>query len=131
MPVVSDDVKHDVSPELRSISPVLPEPGEGEPREIPLFLLPKGEGVLEGGQAIDPVVQDWHGTSNMPAPMQNFEGIDNVNGVLPPDTTGDVGPNHYAQIVNLSFAICLCCLNLGKGNYVRFRCFPCQRERVF
>jgi hypothetical protein len=35
MPVVSDDVKHDVSPELRSISPVLPEPGKGEAREIP------------------------------------------------------------------------------------------------
>jgi len=49
MPVVSDDVKHDVSPELRSISPVLPEPGEGEPREIPLFPLPKGKGLLEEG----------------------------------------------------------------------------------
>jgi hypothetical protein len=105
VPVVSEDVKHDVSPELRSMSPVLPEPGEGEPREIPLFPLPKGEGVLEEGEAFDPVVQDWHGAPNMPAPIQNFEGTNNVNGVLPPDTTGDVGPNHYVQMVNLSFAI--------------------------
>jgi uncharacterized repeat protein (TIGR01451 family) len=41
----------------------------------------------------------------MPSPLVNFEGIGNVNGVLPPDTNGDVGPNHYVQIVNLSFAI--------------------------
>jgi hypothetical protein len=53
MPVVSDDVKHDVSPELRSISPVLPEPGEGEPREIPLFVRPKGKGVSNEGDCSD------------------------------------------------------------------------------
>ncbi len=41
----------------------------------------------------------------MPSPIQNFEGIGNVNGVLPPDTQGDVGANHYVQWVNLSFAI--------------------------
>jgi hypothetical protein len=35
----------------------------------------------------------------------NFEGVGNRNGVLPPDTNGDVGPNHYVQWINLSFAI--------------------------
>ena len=35
----------------------------------------------------------------------SFEGINNVNGYLPPDTQGDVGPNHYVQVVNSSFAI--------------------------
>ena len=53
MPVVSDDVKHDVSPELKSISPVLPEPGEGEAREIPLFVRPKGKGILKEGDCSD------------------------------------------------------------------------------
>ncbi len=52
-PVVSEDVKHDVSPELRSISPLLPQPGEGEPREIPLFPLPRGKGFLEEGDCSD------------------------------------------------------------------------------
>ena len=33
------------------------------------------------------------------------EGLGNVNGVLPPDTNGDVGPNHLVQWVNLSFAV--------------------------
>jgi hypothetical protein len=41
----------------------------------------------------------------MPSPIQNWEGINNVSGVLPPDTQGDVGPNHYVQWVNLAFAI--------------------------
>ncbi len=40
-----------------------------------------------------------------PAPTLNFAGIGNVNGVLPPDTEGAVGPNHYVQVVNLSFAV--------------------------
>src|SRR5207253_1067870 len=29
----------------------------------------------------------------------------NRNGVYPPDTNGDVGPNHFVQIINLSFQI--------------------------
>jgi hypothetical protein len=40
-----------------------------------------------------------------PGPDQNFDGVNNVNGVLPPDTNGDVGPSHYMQWVNLSYAI--------------------------
>ena len=31
----------------------------------------------------------------MPSPIVNFAGTGNVNGVLPSDTQGDVGPNHY------------------------------------
>ncbi|MBI3457071.1 MAG: DUF11 domain-containing protein, partial [Candidatus Rokubacteria bacterium] len=41
----------------------------------------------------------------MPAPTQNFDGVNNVDSVLPPDPNGDVGPNHYVQWVNVSFAI--------------------------
>ena len=40
-----------------------------------------------------------------PSPDQSFEGIGNIQGVLPPDTEGAVGPNHYVQVVNDSFAI--------------------------
>ncbi len=38
-------------------------------------------------------------------PQVGIEGVGNVNGVYPPDTDGDVGPNHYFQMINLSFAI--------------------------
>ena len=41
----------------------------------------------------------------MPSTAVNFEGVNNLNGVLPPDTNGDVGPNHYVQRVNRSLAI--------------------------
>jgi len=41
----------------------------------------------------------------MPAPSTQWEGISNLNGVYPPDTEGDVGPNHYIQWVNLSLQI--------------------------
>jgi len=44
-------------------------------------------------------------TPNIPDPSESFGGIGNVNDVLPPDTTGDVGPNHFVQWVNLSFAV--------------------------
>lgn len=40
-----------------------------------------------------------------PDPIQNFAGVANVNGVLPPDIEGAVGPDHYVQMVNLSFAV--------------------------
>ena len=53
----------------------------------------------------DPLVQRMPGAAPMPATLQNFEGVSNINSVLPPDTDGQVGPNHYVQMVNLSTAI--------------------------
>lgn len=53
----------------------------------------------------DPVVQKKAGTLMTRGPIQNFDGVGNVNGVLPPDTDGDVGPDHYFQMINLSFSI--------------------------
>ncbi len=44
----------------------------------------------------------------MPAPLATFAGINSAQsgcGCLPPDTHGDVGPNHYIQSVNSSIKI--------------------------
>ena len=48
----------------------------------------------------------------IPSPLQNFEGVSNQDNfnifgfrVNPPDPNGDVGPNHYVEIVNLAFAV--------------------------
>jgi hypothetical protein len=41
----------------------------------------------------------------MPPPLVSFEGVDNRNGKVPPDSNGDVGPQHYVQWVNLSLAV--------------------------
>ena len=43
-----------------------------------------------------------------PAPADGFEGINNSqlgNEYYPPDTDGDIGPNHYVQIVNAAYAV--------------------------
>ena len=42
-----------------------------------------------------------------PAPLNVFEGLDRFNwgAGSPPDTNGDVGPNHYIQTVNTSIGI--------------------------
>ncbi len=50
-------------------------------------------------------IQLQKGAVKSRGPEVSFEGIHNVNGVYPPDTDGDVGPNHYFQMINLSFAI--------------------------
>ncbi len=46
-------------------------------------------------------VQNWQAPNAMPGTLTNWEGIAHT-GVLPPDTNGQVGPNHYVQIVNES-----------------------------
>jgi hypothetical protein len=54
----------------------------------------------------DPVLQkEYDGGRDIQGPIRNFDGVGNVNGVYPPDTDGDVGPDHYFQMINLSFAI--------------------------
>jgi hypothetical protein len=44
----------------------------------------------------------------MPPPLLTFDGVNSVTsgcGCLPPDTDGDVGPNHYVESVNSSIQI--------------------------
>lgn len=56
---------------------------------------------------IDPVRQNLLAPEAMPSPSQNFAGLDLTNwgAGWPPDTQGDVGPNHYIQAVNTSIGI--------------------------
>src|SRR5439155_21157534 len=45
---------------------------------------------------------------SMPPPLLTFDGINSSAsgcGCLPPDTNGDVGPNHYVQTVNPGFRV--------------------------
>ena len=60
----------------------------------------------------DPVVQnEINQPLAMPAPLKNFEGVNNIDGVYPPDTQGDIGydpatgKKYYVQWVNLHFAV--------------------------
>lgn len=53
----------------------------------------------------DPTLQRWMGQTAAPETDQNFDGVGANNGVCPPDTDGDVGPNHYFHVTNLQYAI--------------------------
>jgi hypothetical protein len=57
-----------------------------------------------GSKVLDPIVQSTPAPALVSGPILSFEGVSNLNGVLPPDTEG-AGPNHYVQWVNLSFAV--------------------------
>jgi hypothetical protein len=50
--------------------------------------------------------------ASIPGTLANFEGLSNQDNfnifgfrVNPPDPVGDVGPNHYVEMVNLAFAV--------------------------
>lgn len=105
-PSVVRPLKHDVSGPLRDIPPIPPASGPVV-REIQKHPLPRTQAPNLPAKipALDPLVQSLSPVLRMPSPIQNFEGVSNLNGVLPPDTEGDVGPNHYVQWVNLSFAV--------------------------
>ena len=55
----------------------------------------------------DPVQQKkiMYGGRNQGTIDQNFGGVTNTYGVAPPDTDGDVGHDHYFQMVNQGYAI--------------------------
>ncbi|MEO5952135.1 MAG: hypothetical protein ABIQ44_06635, partial [Chloroflexia bacterium] len=53
----------------------------------------------------DTVAQTILGPIAIPTPLVSFDGLSNISGVNPPDPDGDVGPNHYVHMTNLSFAV--------------------------
>ncbi len=67
-----------------------------------------GDGALSGSTAARSALASLA----ISAPLANFEGISNQDNfnifggrVNPPDPVGDVGPNHYVEMVNLAFAV--------------------------
>jgi hypothetical protein len=109
------EVSRGVSPPLRDVTPQAPIPFL--PRQVPnqVKFRPPGAGPTTAGP--DPARQTTTGGETIteaitPAPILSFEGTsddDNaavIGGrVVPPDTEGDVGPNHYVQMNNLIFEI--------------------------
>jgi hypothetical protein len=101
-PVVSRDLRHDLSAPLFLIRPK--DDAEvvmsaHEPLPLPKAQRREAEPALPG-----PAVESAP-LSFMPSPLLTFEGVGNRNGIGPPDANGDVGPNHYVQWVNLSYAV--------------------------
>lgn len=85
----------------------LPQIGPAEKRPIREMPTQDQATGVSADQLADPVAQTWNGTNAMPGLITSFKGLDlqNWGAGWPPDTDGDVGPNHYIQAVNTSIAI--------------------------
>jgi hypothetical protein len=112
-PVVRTAVRHDASPRLSTMKPLRTQPKAtghikaGVLGKVPHTVNPKAATTPSNTKTGTADVQRAATvtTNTMPAFGQNFEGVGNLNGVLPPDTEGAVGPNNYVQMINLSFAV--------------------------
>ena len=109
-------VAFDVSAPLRSMPSVV------TPSTLTSTLLQeirpeRGPDVKDQGYSRDGALQTTSGRLRgaapaIPAPLLTFEGVSNEDNfklfgfrVAPPDPVGDVGPNHYVEMINLVFAV--------------------------
>lgn len=108
-----------VSPKVSSLAPASPHLGEKSNklgkaeknnREIDNKIPFRKE--VENAVKDDDLSLAEFGTLQMPAPSLSVEGLSNNDNfaaygfnVIPPDTIGDVGLNHYVQAVNLLFRV--------------------------
>ncbi len=105
VPVVRAAQKWDTSPALRDLAQEEPQAFQrSETIEIPNRSLVQGY-PTNSSQIFDGVLQNSFMNSSKLKTIFNVEGINNVNLAIPPDTEGDIGPDHYVQIVNMSFAV--------------------------
>jgi len=101
----------DVSPALRDIQ--FTPSGEAEPEEEKEVRSDRGPISESMRYTKDKALQQNYAESPaIAAPLVSFEGLSNQDNfnvfgfrVNPPDPVGDVGPNHYVEIVNLVFAV--------------------------
>ncbi len=91
LPVVVEEQVWDTKAEDR-FNPLAGEPGEGRDRLLGVPVTP------------DPLAPfGFNPLQRTPSPLLTFEGTGNPTGCAgcsPPDTVGDVGPKHVAQMVN-------------------------------
>ena len=105
-PIVCKPVYFDVTPPMRDMMSLPPSPGDHSWKDgiVKNFFNVKKNNP-GNPNVIDPGVQDYPGQILVDTTIQNFQGITNPNGYYPPDTHGDVGPNHFFQVVNASYKI--------------------------
>jgi hypothetical protein len=115
-PRFSKAVAFDVSPPLRTMAPAATR-GQAPPQELIEIRKERGEPVRDSGFTGDGALQGPPGSTLAPgvgisAPSSTFEGLSNLDNfnifgfrVNPPDPVGDVGPNHYVEMINLIYAV--------------------------
>jgi hypothetical protein len=108
-PIVHKPVYFDVSPPLRDMVKYAPRKADNSWKDGMVlnhnFPYGKSSGEQNKESGIDPNVQRWFGSVMTDTTVENFDGCTNSDGVVPPDTYGEVGPNHFFQVVNMHYAI--------------------------
>lgn len=111
-PRVGTAAAFDVSPPLRDLARIdLGTAGTASETER----TERGPVATTTGHAGDGALQDdahrrppQDPLEQISAPQANFEGVANSANprlISPPDPDGDVGPNHYVQVVNVQYAV--------------------------
>ena len=95
--------------DLRNL-PYAPPKEEFDERVLTRY--PHGEGAPPTAAPSSPWLQRliknlWRPTPTMPGPLLTFEGgaAAQFCACAPPDSDGDVGPNHYVEAINSAFAV--------------------------
>ena len=118
-PKFTEAVAFDVSPALRNLAKQAGPQAADNPDAEPVDIRPdRGPVAVDNGFSGDGAVNSASLASRLmvnltiPSSTVNFEGISNQDNfnifgfrVNPPDPVGDVGPNHYVEMVNLAFAV--------------------------
>ena len=97
--------------DLRNL-PYIPPNEEVEERRLTRYPFPENGApppLPAGFQQLQALLKKiWRPTPTMPGPLLTFDGISAAQsgcGCFPPDSNGDVGPNHYINAVNQSFRV--------------------------
>jgi len=93
--------------------PYIPNEGENEGQRLTRYPFPLSGRPARSGTSASPQSQSLlekilTPASHMQPPLLTFDGTDRVGSgcnCRPPDTNGDVGPNHYVQTVNTGFRV--------------------------
>jgi hypothetical protein len=120
-PTFTSAVAFDVSPPLRDIAAAAALRGllSGSPQDVIEVSPDRGPIVVDQGWSGDGALQSEALLSSqsasafaIPSPIMTFEGISNADNlalygfrVNPPDPVGDIGRNHYVEMVNLAYNV--------------------------
>lgn len=105
LPTVDRPVYFDVSPPLRDMLHAAMVPADGSWKDGVVKNYTDEQLESNPGPLSGQGVQNYFGSLQADTTIQNFNGMGNIGGYVPPDTHGDVGLNHYFQVVNCSYAI--------------------------
>ncbi|GBD86933.1 hypothetical protein BMS3Abin03_00858 [bacterium BMS3Abin03] len=99
-PIVIEPINHDTSIPLRDMEEAPLTPTIWQDGIIPVNTIQGNNGSYQPDHSLQVV----EGTSGISTIGANFDGV-GAQGYAPPDVSGDVGPNHYMQMVNIRFQI--------------------------